>query len=289
MNGILTLNKPAGWTSRDAVDRVARVIRPIKAGHAGTLDPIATGVLVVCLGQATRLIEFVQQMPKTYRAAFLLGQRSASDDIETAAETLADAPVLSLGDLEEALPRFTGAILQRPPAYSALKVAGRRAYKLARRGTPPELAPRPVEVYSLAVARYEYPRLELDVQCSSGTYIRALGRDLAESLGTAAVMCNLLRSAVGDFRLEDAIDPGDLTEPLVAKRLVAPAAAVVQLPRLLVSEEQVALLRRGQLLANDELTGDAVAAIDDRGDLVAILKPTGDRRWKPSPNFLQSV
>lgn len=289
MNGILTINKPIGWTSRDAVNRVERLVRPAKAGHAGTLDPIATGVLVVCIGQATRLIEYVQQMAKQYRAGFLLGRRSPSDDVETEAEQVPDARIPSLSQIEAALPRLSGAILQRPPAYSALKVEGRRAYKLARRGEQPELAPRPVEVYRLAVASYEYPRLELDVRCSSGTYIRALGRDLAESLGTAAVMCDLVRSAVGDFRLADAIDPGALTEQTISERLVSPEVAVTHLPTAVVTDEQVALLGRGQLLANDELSGNAVAAIDGRGRLVAILKPSGDKLWKPSPNFSQPV
>lgn len=289
MNGILTLNKPHGWSSRDAVDRVERLVRPVKAGHAGTLDPIATGVLVVCLGQATRLIEYVQQMAKEYRAGFLLGRRSPSDDTETAVEELPEATVPGLAQLQAALPQFTGAILQRPPAYSAVHVEGRRAYKLARRGEQPDLQPRPVEIHRLAIASYEYPRLDLDVSCSSGTYIRALGRDLAESLGTAAVMCDLVRTAVGDFRLSDGIDPGALDVAVIAQRLAPPEVAVVNLPRLVVSDEQVARLGHGELLPHEDLSAPAIAAVDVRGRLVAILKPKGVNLWKPSPNFSQTV
>ncbi len=288
MNGILTLNKPAGWTSRDAVNRVQRLVRPAKAGHAGTLDPLAAGVLVVAIGQATRLIAYVQQMEKEYRAVFLLGRRSPSDDVETEVEELAAAPTPSLAQVEAALPQFTGAILQRPPAYSALKVEGRRAYKLARRGEPPELAPRPVEIHLLTVAHYDYPRLELHVRCTSGTYIRALGRDLAESLGTAAVMTELMRTAVGDFRIEDAVDADQLDDAVIAERLAPPAAAVARLPHVILTDDQVEKLGQGQLISIAHWQAPAVSAVDSRGRLVAILKPAHDDLWKPSPNFSQS-
>jgi len=133
MFGILNINKPPGWTSRDAVNRVQRLVRPHKVGHAGTLDPLATGVLVVCLGRATRLIPYIQQMPKAYQATFLLGRTSASDDIETEVTELTNNHVPSLAEIEFALPQFVGRIDQVPPAYSAVKIAGQRAYALARR------------------------------------------------------------------------------------------------------------------------------------------------------------
>src|SRR5262245_51397499 len=166
-------------TSRDVVNRVQRLVRPAKAGHAGTLDPLAEGVLVVCIGPATRLIEYVQQMPKEYRATFLLGQRSASDDLESDVEVIADARALAREEIEAALPRFMGRVEQRPPAFSAVKVEGRRAYQLARLGNAVDLALRNVEMYQLDVERYEYPELVLSMRCSSGTYVRSVGRDLA--------------------------------------------------------------------------------------------------------------
>ena len=181
-------------TSRRAVDLVERLARPAKAGHAGTLDPLATGVLVVCVGAATRLIEYVQRMPKRYRATFLLGRQSPTEDIEGEVTELPDAPIPTLDEIAAAAGRFVGRIAQRPPAFSALKVAGRRAYKLARAGQPPQLAPRPVEIFAAEIKSYQYPELVMEVECGSGTYIRSLGRDLAESLGTAAVMSALVRT-----------------------------------------------------------------------------------------------
>ncbi len=172
---------------------VQRLARPEKAGHAGTLDPLATGVLIVCVGQATRLIGYVQRMPKHYVGTFLLGRRSPTEDIDGDVELLSGPPVPALEQLEAAARQFVGRTQQRPPAYSALKVAGRRSYDLARRGEDVQLQPRPIEVYSLAVTRYEYPELVLEIECSGGTYIRSLGRDLAETLGTSAVMSALVR------------------------------------------------------------------------------------------------
>ena len=176
MFGILNLNKPTGWTSRDVVNRVQRLVRPNKAGHAGTLDPLATGVLIVAVGQATRLIEFAHQLPKYYRATFQLGCSSDSDDVDTEVKPLTQPPIPTHQEVEGALAVFTGVIQQRPPAYSAVHVDGQRSYKLARRGETVELQPRPVTIHSLDVVRYEYPELVLDIHCGSGTYVRALGR-----------------------------------------------------------------------------------------------------------------
>ena len=200
--GLLNLNKPAGMTSRDVVNIVQRLSRPAKAGHAGTLDPLADGVLVVCVGSATRLIEYVQRMPKRYVGTFLLGRQSPTEDIEGEVTELPDAPVPTREQIEAAARRFVGRIEQRPPAFSALKIRGRPAYKLARQGKPVELAPRPVEIYRIEVKKYRYPELVLEIDCGGGTYVRSLGRDLAESLGTAAVMSALWsgpRSAAFDI------------------------------------------------------------------------------------------
>ena len=210
-SGLLNIDKPAGVTSRDAVDLVQRLARPAKVGHAGTLDPLATGVLVTCVGSATRLIEYVQRMPKSYVGTFLLGRSSTTEDIDGPVTLLPDPPIPPSAGIEAAAEKFVGRFLQRPPVFSALKVAGRRAYDLARRGESPELKPRPIEVYALKVARYDYPELVLEIQCGSGTYVRSLGRDLAESLGTAAVMSALARTAIGPWTLETAVDPRTLT------------------------------------------------------------------------------
>ncbi|MBA3480274.1 MAG: tRNA pseudouridine(55) synthase TruB [Pirellulales bacterium] len=296
MFGILNVNKPPGWTSRDALNRVEGLVRPLKAGHAGTLDPLAKGVLVVCVGAATRLIDYVQQMPKEYAATFLLGRRSASDDVDTEVELMVDAPRPSREAIEAAVPQFVGIIEQRPPAFSAVKVEGQRSYRLARRGDVVEHAARAVEVFQLSVARYEYPELELTFRCSSGTYVRSLGRDLAAMLGTHAVMSALVRTAVGAFRIEDAMDARGPDMERLRRYLQSPLAAVPQMPRLVLSDEQVFEVQHGGLIKTDvlpaELQGtaaEAIAAVDERGELIALLKEVRPGWWKPSPNFLQSA
>ena len=246
MIGFLNVDKPAGITSRDVVNRVQRLVRPDKAGHAGTLDPLATGVLVVAIGSATRLVEYVQRLPKIYQGTFLFGRMSDTEDVEGAVIELTDAPIPGLAEIEAALPTFVGTIEQRPPAYSAVKVAGKRAYKMARRGETVELAARPVEIHSLKLVRYEYPELELLVHCGSGTYIRSLGRDLAESLGTAAVMSQLRRLAIGPFQIEDAVDLNDLSPDLIKDRLLPLTMALGGIPRVVVSPEEVVRLAKGQ-------------------------------------------
>lgn len=286
MFGLLNVNKPKGLTSRDAVNRVQRLVRPAKVGHAGTLDPIATGVLLLCLGPATKLIEHVQRMPKAYRGAFLLGRRSASDDVELTVEELPGAPIPTLSEIESALPSFVGEIQQVPPAYSAIKVAGEKSYNLARAGKPPELPPRPVTIHELTIARYDYPELALDVRCGSGTYIRALGRDLANALGTAAVMSELERTAIGAFGVADAITPEDLSRDRVEAALLPAGLAVADLPRLEVNAAEIEELRNGRFIPCPSASREGeAAAFDERGRLVALVKPRGRDRWQPVRNF----
>ncbi|MBX3434377.1 MAG: tRNA pseudouridine(55) synthase TruB [Pirellulales bacterium] len=289
MFALLNLRKPPGPTSRDVVNRVQRLVRPAKAGHAGTLDPIASGVLVVCLGQATRLTEYVQRAPKTYRATFLLGQRSPSDDVESEVELVPGAPVPGEGELTAALPRFVGTIEQRPPAFSAVKIAGRRAYDLARRGNEVKLAPRPVAIRSLRLLAYDYPRCELEIVCGSGTYVRSLGRDLAESLGTSAVMAALERTAIGPFRVEAAADPRTLTAEMLPNCLISPLEAVRDLPQWELAPAELADVACGRLLPLPAGVTEAAefAALDPGGRLVAILRRHAAGQYKPAPNFSQ--
>jgi tRNA pseudouridine55 synthase len=291
--GILNANKPAGCTSRDAVNRVERLCRPAKAGHAGTLDPLATGVLVICVGQATRLIQYVQQMRKLYRATFLLGRRSETDDIDgQIVETHHTRPPTS-NELARALPQFVGRIQQRPPAYSAVKVSGRRAYELARKGATVELAPRLVTIYRLQLTRFDYPELELEVECGSGTYVRALGRDLAAALGTSAVMAALERAAVGGFRVEDAVPLEDLNIATIAEHLQPPLAAAADLPRAILDASQLAEIRHGRpiTILSKSTTASPIdpeiewAAVDTAGRLVAILRQNEPNRFWPIKNL----
>ncbi len=233
-------------TSRRAVDLIQRLARPARAGHAGTLDPLATGVLVVCLGAATRLIEYVQRMPKRYRGTFLLGRMSPTEDIEGEVTELPGAPIPTVEQIAAAAGRFVGRIAQRPPAFSALKIHGRPAYKLARQGRAVELAPRPVEIHGIEIVEYRYPELIVDVACGGGTYIRSLGRDLAESLGTAAVMSALTRTAIGRFTIETAVDPNELTADNLPRYLLPPLVAIESLPHVQLSADEVTHIRYGQ-------------------------------------------
>src|SRR5262245_1406762 len=286
MFGLLNIDKPAAVTSRDVVNRVQRLLRPLKVGHAGTLDPLATGVLIVAIGPATRLIEYVQRMPKTYQGTFLLGRTSDTEDVEGDVVELQNVAVPTREDILIAIPRFLGTIEQRPPAYSALKVGGKAAYKLARRGETVELAPRPVEIHSIEVVRYEYPELELRVQCGSGTYIRSLGRDLSESLGTGAVMSALRRLAIGPFKIDEAVHCESLNAPLIEKNLLSPLVALSQLPQVKLSKEQIARVSQGQTIsATCDQAANEIAAVDNCGQLVALLKPGSDGKLAPIKCF----
>lgn len=283
MFGILNINKPAGWTSRDAVNRVQKLVRPHKVGHAGTLDPLATGVLVVCVGKATRLIEYVQQQPKEYQATFLLGQTSPSDDIETEITELADCTIPTVAEIQAALPAFVGRIEQIPPAYSAVKIQGQRAYALARKGLEVEIKSRTVEIYELSLLSYEYPTLELSIRCGSGTYVRSLGRDLAVSLGTGAVMNALVRTSIGSFKIADAISPEEISPELIETSLQPAARAVNHLPSHQLTDSEIAELRYGRPIA---LTIESdTAAFDAQGNLLAILQPHLVNMAKPHINF----
>jgi len=286
MFGLLNVNKPAGVTSRDVVNRVQRLVRPHKVGHAGTLDPLATGVLVIAVGPATRLVEYVQRMPKTYRGTFLLGRTSDTEDIDGMVQVLADPPQPTIEDIQVAIEQFVGTIDQLPPAYSALKVGGQRAYDLARRGQAVELASRPVEIHSLELISYSYPEMTLLVRCGSGTYIRSLGRDLARSLGSEAVMSALVREAIGPFTIDAAMDGEAITTATIESHLVSPLLAVSQLPRVEVSADEARRLAMGQTIDNrwGQSQGE-IAAVGPLQELIAIAAPVGADKLRASKSF----
>ncbi|TWT95232.1 tRNA pseudouridine synthase B [Botrimarina colliarenosi] len=293
--GLLNVNKPAGKTSRDVVNRVQWLLKQIasadgskaaKVGHAGTLDPIATGVLVLCVGPATRLLEHVQRQPKRYRGAFLLGRTSPSDDTELPATELPDAPVPTLAQIEAALPAFVGDIEQVPPAYSAIKIGGEKAYDLARAGKAPEMKAREVSIYGIEVVSYTYPELVLDIRCGSGTYVRAIGRDLAQSLESGAVMSALERTESGGFRVEDAVSMDAIDEATVVDLLLPAGLAVTDLPRIEVGYNEVGELHNGRFLDRPKAPpGDELAAFDVSGRLIALLKPRKNGRLQPTHVF----
>jgi tRNA pseudouridine55 synthase len=204
-HGFLNVDKPAGMTSRDVIDRVCRIVGSKRVGHAGTLDPLATGVLVVAVGKATRLVEYVHAQRKTYRAGFLLGQTSDTDDVEGTIAVRDDVVPPTQEEVERAVSTFIGRIQQTPPKFSAIKLQGRRAYDLARAGAEVEMQSRPVEVYRIEIEEYSFPKLLFEIECGSGTYIRSIARDLGEVLGVGGLMGTLERTAVGVFELKDAV------------------------------------------------------------------------------------
>lgn len=287
MFGLLNLDKPSGLTSRDVVDRVQALVRPLKVGHAGTLDPLARGVLIVCVGQATRLIPYVQRMAKRYSGTFLLGRESDTEDCEGTVRLLDQPPVPSRGQLADALSQFVGRIQQVPPAYSALKVGGRRAYELARQGQQVHLAAREVQIHSLELLEYDYPRFSLGVVCGAGMYVRSLGRDVARAVGSQAVMSDLVRLAIGPFRREEALAVDRLSCDAVFTNLLPARLAVVELAPLELSPDELVKLRQGQSIPNrHSLTAGELAGLDDQGELAALLTVADDgRRLRPTHNF----
>src|SRR5262245_31993777 len=189
MNGLLVIDKPGGMTSRDVVNRVQRWFpRKTKIGHTGTLDPLATGVLVICVGAATKFADVVQALGKTYRSQFRLGATSDTDDADGTMTLVPEAVPPSEASLRAALAGFVGVVEQLPPAYSALKVAGRRAHDLARRGETVELKPRPVRIDVVRLLGYEWPFADVEVDCGKGTYIRSIARDLGANLGCGGMV-----------------------------------------------------------------------------------------------------
>lgn len=208
---IIGIDKPLGWTSFDAVKRIRGGIqrrlgvKKFKVGHAGTLDPLATGVLIICTGRATRQITMLQEGTKEYIAELTLGATTPSFDLETEIDARYPYDHVTEALIADTLPRFTGKVMQVPPVFSAVKVDGKRAYSYARKGREVELKPKPLEITELELLSYEPPKLTLRVVCSKGTYIRALARDIGEALGSGAHLSALRRTRVGDMRAEDCL------------------------------------------------------------------------------------
>jgi tRNA pseudouridine55 synthase len=271
----LNLNKPSGVTSRDVVDDVERLLRKVKVGHAGTLDPLASGVLVVCIGSATRLIDGVQRMPKTYRTVVRLGARS--DTLDTDGEVVegSDPHVPDEQDVQRVLAGMVGEISQMPPVYSAKKIRGKRSYDLARAGRPAGLAPRLVRIDRIDLMNYSWPRLELEIACGGGTYIRSIARDVGEGLGCGGLVEVLVRTRIGHFAIESAVDPAILTPDCLDQHLRPSLEAVPDLPRVVLDQSQTGDVLHGRTIdvSSPSQLPDAdqeIALLDFSGRLIAI-------------------
>ena len=245
VSGWIVLDKPHGLSSTQAVGKVRWLYAAEKAGHAGTLDPLATGLLPIALGEATKTVPFVQGGGKRYSFDLEWGSQTSTDDAE--GEVVARSDVRpSAADVLAALPRFTGTIMQRPPAFSAIKVDGARAYDLARAGETVELAPRPVTIDALTLVAHGPERSRFDMACEKGTYVRSLARDLAAALGTRGHVTMLRRTAVAGFTEADAVTLAAIEAAADRDALLRPAAvALDHLPQLRVSPDDAALIRNG--------------------------------------------
>jgi tRNA pseudouridine55 synthase len=279
--GLVVVDKEAGWTSHDVVARCRRIFGQRRVGHAGTLDPDATGVLLVGLGRATRLLRFLTPLPKTYTGEIVLG--SATTTLDAAGETTGTWAMdgITLEEVQAAARGLTGDILQVPPMVSAVKVQGRRLHQLARQGIEVERAARPVTVRRFDVGSGSGPgRFAFEVECSSGTYVRSLADDLGRALGGGAHLGSLRRTGIGSFgtddaRAVDALGPADV---------VSPAEALRHLDRIPVDAEVEALVRRGLALDRVPLgmAGPGPwAVVDGAGDLLAVYEGTETDRVRP--------
>ncbi len=208
---VILINKPLGWTSFDAVKKVRHLLKVKKIGHAGTLDPLATGLLILCTGKMTKQIEHFQSMEKEYSGKMILGQTTPSHDRETEATTAVDLSGISVEKIYSATQQFKGAIQQVPPLHSAIKVGGQRAYTLARSGKKMTLKAREVTIYHFEITAIQFPEITFKVTCSKGTYIRSLARDFGEALGVGAYLSALCRTRIGNFSLDDALAMEQLT------------------------------------------------------------------------------
>jgi tRNA pseudouridine55 synthase len=278
-DGLVVVDKPAGFTSHDVVAKLRRIFGQRKVGHAGTLDPDATGVLLVGLGRATRLLRYLSESGKAYEGRIVFG--IATSTLDAAGEVLDQRPMpITRDDVERALPRFRGDIEQLPPMVSAVKVGGRRLHELARAGEEVERAPRPVRVDRFDVVTFEpgpYPEADVEVECGSGTYIRSLAADLGAALGGCAHLKSLRRTRVGSFTLAEAhplahveADPAAVVLPL--------AAAMRDLERVDVDAEQARAVSHGVSFASGALAvqGDGpYALIDPDGALIAVYDTRG--------------
>ena len=279
IHGWLILDKPLGMSSSQAVGAVRRLLDAAKAGHGGTLDPLATGVLPIALGEATKTVSWAMAGRKIYRFTLRWGEARDTDDA-AGRVTASSAERPSTAAIAAALPGFIGIIRQRPPAFSALKIAGERAYDLARSGAAVDLAPRPVDILELRLLRQPDPdHAELEAVVGKGTYIRAIGRDLGEALGTFAHVSALRRLRVGPFRAEDAISLDNLASlghsAAASGHILPVETALDDIPALALTEDEAGRLRCGQAVT--PLRPSDRARIDQLGDGATVRATTGGK------------
>jgi tRNA pseudouridine55 synthase len=293
VSGVLVVDKPVGLTSHDVVQIIRRGTGIRRAGHTGTLDPRASGVLVILVGPAVRLSEYVSASDKRYQATIRLG--SSTDTYDADGEITKPTQVVDITEdkFNEILQQFVGEMEQVPPPFSAVKVKGHKAYEMARQGEEVDLEPRIINVYSLEILEWAPPEAVIDVYCSSGTYVRSLANDLGKSLGTGAHLVGLRRTKSGRFTLRDAVPLRRLQESFDAgnwyKFLIPAAEALADWPMMELDADQVELVRHGHRVPTEPGQKGWARGVSQQGDLVALLEAdeeTGE--WQPRKVFFQS-
>jgi len=276
VSGILIVDKPSGYTSHDVVALMRRLAGQRRVGHAGTLDPLATGVLVLLLGQATRLSEYLLRHDKAYRAVVQFGQARDTDDADGRVLAIHQGPLPSRAAIEAALPALRGAIQQMPPAYAAIKIAGQPAYRRARRGENVSMPARSVQVYRLELVEWETPRAVLEVECSAGVYVRSLARDLGNALGCGAFLAGLTRTRSGPFSLDQAAALDDLLAQAEGgawrERLLPLDAGLADWDALYLTQEESRRLMWGQGISRPAAGTALARAYDAAGAFMAIVE-----------------
>jgi tRNA pseudouridine55 synthase len=289
ISGVLVVDKPVGLTSHDVVQVVRNGTNIRRAGHTGTLDPRASGVLVILLGPAVRLSEYVSASDKRYQAVIRLGTRTDTYDSE--GTILRTSPVdITEEQFKTSLAKFIGEIEQVPPPYSAIKVQGRHAYDMARNGEDVELAPRKIKVYNLDLLEWAPPEVVIDVYCSSGTYVRSLAHDVGEDLGCGAHLIGLRRTKSGRFSLRDAVPLNKLREAFEQgtwyQYLIPAAEALTEWPAVELTQEQMETIRHGNRVPADPSIGNLARGVSEQGELVALMElDVETSEWKPKKVF----
>ncbi len=289
--GFLNINKPQGLTSHDVVARVRRLCRntfgKTKVGHAGTLDPMATGVLVICLGYATRLSEYAMQSTKKYRATVHLGVETDTYDAEGEILSESDASHITLEQVKTAFQPYIGDIQQMPPMFSAIKKDGKKLYELAREGKEIERETRPVTIHKIEVIDWQSPIVTLDVTCGAGTYIRSLAHDIGEQLGTGAHLSGLVRLQSGSFSVDESVGLDTLLDDSDWQNyIISPAHALQDWNAIQLTDEQVQEIQLGRFIPKQDENNDMlVMAYMPDGHLLAVLENRVDH-WKPHKVFL---
>jgi tRNA pseudouridine55 synthase len=293
VSGVLVVDKPVGLTSHDVVQIIRRGTNIRRAGHTGTLDPRASGVLVVLIGPAVRLSEYVSASDKRYQATIRLGSSTDTFDAEGRITSSASVDSITEEQFEEILEQYVGEIEQVPPPYSAIKIGGRKAYEMAREGEEVNLEPRVIQVYSLELLEWDPPEAVVDVFCSSGTYVRSLANDLGNALGVGAHLVGLRRTKSGRFTLRDAVPLRRLQEAFVAgdwyKYLIPAAEALADWPMVELDGDEVELVRHGHRVQADSGSKGWARGVSEQGDLVALLEVDEESsEWQPRKVFFQS-